>query len=455
MADEMKAPESSVPWPSPRKAWYAVGIVTLVLTLNFLDRGIVGLLNEPIKHDLGLSDTELGALGGLAFAVFYAIVGLPIARLADSKSRRLIIGIGLATWSAMTALCGLATNFLQLFAARVGVGVGEACNGPATFSLLGDLFPREKLGRAIAVLNFGFVAGTGIAAILGAAVYEWVSNLPPVTLPIVGTARPWQLTFLLVGLPGLAVALLLRTIVEPARRGRMTGPAAASPGKPVGTIPVRDVVAFVVKHRATYGPLFLGLAMQTVLSFGTAFWLVSFFVRTYGWTIPQAGLAQGLVILCAWPIGLVPGSLLAEWLAKRGYDDANLRVTVIALVAYIPFTILLPLMPSAPLAVTMLALQGFFVAFSIGPQNAALQTVTPGEIRGQITALQLFVFNIVGFGLGPMIVGALTHNVFHDDSKLRYSLVIVAATLGPLAAYVLWSGRKAYAERVVASRAWK
>lgn len=440
------------PFPAPRQAWYAVGVFAVVLMLNFLDRGIVGLLVPDLKRDLGLSDTQVGLIMGFAFACFYMVVGYPIARLADSKSRRAIIGVGLATWSFMTALCGLAGNFWQLFLCRMGVGVGEACNGPATFSMLSDLFPPAKLPRAIGVLNLGFTTGTGLSLLIGGAIIELLSHTPQVTVPIVGTLHSWQLTFLIVGVPGLVVALLLRTVVEPVRRGRMSGGPAGSGA--VNNLPLREVWRFIRANGRAYGPMFLGLAFQTVLSFGIGGWVPTFFTRTYGWTIPQAALAQGLIFMFIWPLGLLPGGMIAEWLAKKGYDDANLRVTVISVAVVVPLTIIFPLMPTPSLALAVLALQGFAASFSIGPWNAALQVITPGEMRGQITAIFLFMFNIIGFGLGPSIVPLFTDYVFHDEQMLKYSLVCGATILGPLAVISLWAGLKPYARSVVQARAW-
>ena len=203
------------PWPDRARAWYAVGVFAIALMFNFLDRQIMTLLVGPIKRDLSLSDTEISLLIGFAFVSFYVLMGIPISRLVDTYSRRLIIGVGVASWSVMTALCGLANNFWQLFAARVGVGVGESCNGPATYSMLSDLFPREKLPKAIAVLNFGFMFGSGLALIVGGTVIQMVMTRPDVTLPLVGTLRPWQLAFIIVGLPGLLVAALVATIGSP------------------------------------------------------------------------------------------------------------------------------------------------------------------------------------------------------------------------------------------------
>ncbi len=450
----MTSATPELPWPSPRRAWYAIGVFALVLMLNFLDRGIVNLLVGPLKRDLGLTDTEVAMIMGLAFAVFYMIVGLPIARLADSRSRRAIIGVGLATWSFMTALCGLAGNFTQLFLCRMGVGVGEACNGPATFSMIADLFPREKIARAAAVLNFGFTTGQGLSLLLGGAVIGALSQHPQVTLPVIGTIHSWQLTFMIVGVPGLLVALLLRTVQEPLRRGRMSGIVTVA-GAPVQNLPLSEVMRFVVANGRTYGTMFLGLAFQTTLTFGVAGWTPEFFVRTYHWTIPQAAFAQGLIFLLVWPIGLVPGSIIAEKLMQKGYVDANLRLTVIIFAIVVVFAVLTPLMPTPEAAVALIALQGFVASFSIGPQNAALQVITPGEMRGQITALFLFMFNIIGFGLGPSVVAAFTDRVFHDESMLRYSIAWTAGILGPLAVLTLWLGLKPYARSVVQARAWQ
>ncbi|MFL6599770.1 MAG: MFS transporter [Steroidobacteraceae bacterium] len=438
---------AEVPWPSPRRAWYAVGVFGLALAINFLDRGILVLLIGPIKQDMQLSDTKASLLVGFAFVFFYLFLGVPIARLVDTKSRRLIVGTGIAIWSLMTALCGLAHSFVQLFVARIGVGVGEACNGPATFSMMSDLFPRDKLPRAISVLNFGFVAGTGLALLLGGAVIHFVSNLGPIELPLLGALRPWQITLLLVSLPGFLVAAMFVTVPEPLRRGRIAGVAAKS-------IPVAAVIGFMKDNRWAYGPMFLGLACNVVLHFGAAAWVPTFFIRTYGWTAAKAGVLQGIIVICAAPFGLMLGSALSEWLTRRGYADSNMRVTLIAIIGGTPCAILYPLMPTPELAVALLFLQWFFAMLSPGPQNAALQIITPNQMRGQVTALFLFVFNVIGFGAGPTVVALLTDYVFRGENMLRYSLCAAAGVLGPLAAVIVWSGLKGYGESVKRSASW-
>jgi MFS family permease len=436
---------SDPPWPPPRQAWYAVGIMTVALMFNFLDRGILTLLIEPIKRDMQLSDTQVSIVVGFAFIAFYAIVGFPIARLVDSHSRRLILGLGIAMWSGMTAACGLAQNFWHLFIARVGVGIGEACNGPSTFSLMADLFPKEKLPKAISVLNMGFVYGQGIALLVGGTVIGAISELPPTQLPILGEVRPWQLTFFAVGIPGLVVAALMSTVKEPARRGV----TATQPGRAkADRIPVREVIGFLVDNRRAYGPMFLGLAVQGMLVIGTLSWLPSFFIRTHGWEIAKFGQVFGLILLFISPLGLLFGGWLAEKLAKKGYYDTNQRIVTVVAALILPLQVFFPLVPNPWFAIVLLGLQNFMAAWAIGPQNAALQVITPNRMRGQVTALFIFVLNFVGFGVGPTFIALITDFVFGSEEQLRYAMVLAAIVMEPLAAYIFWKGMKPYGEMV-------
>src|SRR5690606_31508962 len=221
------------PWPRPAVAWYAVVILVIAFVFSFIDRIIIAMLVDPLKQDLGLSDTQLGILQGLAFAVFYAVVGLPIGRWADRYSRRMIIASGIFLWSIMTAVCGLARNFWELFLARVGVGVGEAALSPAAYSMIADYFPKEKLGRAVGVYQAGAFFGAGLSFLVGGLIIQAVAKAGDISLPLVGAVRPWQVVFFVVGLPGVLVALLMFTVREPARRGQLAVHAA---GIPLGTV---------------------------------------------------------------------------------------------------------------------------------------------------------------------------------------------------------------------------
>jgi len=439
------------PWPHPRQAWYAVSIFALALTMNFLDRGIISLLFQPLKHDLHLSDVQLGLITGLAFSLFYAFLGIPIARLADVGVRRTIVGVGIAVWSVMTAACGLAGSFWQLFLFRVGVGAGEACNGPATFSMLADYFPREKLPRAIAVLNFGFIAGTGLASLLGGIVIHLLSNTPPATLPILGTLHVWQLTFMAVGIPGLLVSALLWTVKEPPRRGRLGD--GGKNGRPA-SMPIRDVVRFFIDNRATYVPMFVGLGCNTIMAFGIQAWTPEYFRRSFGWAPADLAMVLGVCILIVAPFGAMCGSWLAERLEKQGRDDANLRVVVFAAILLAPGLLAFSMAPTAWIAIGCFCYTQFVSMWNVGPQNAALQVVTPNQMRGQITALFLFIFNLVGFGMGPTIVAMTTEYVYGAENMLRYSIATVVIVLAPCAVLSLWWGLKAYARSVAVSKTW-
>ncbi len=433
---------SSMPWPSPRVAWYAVFVFALVLMINFLDRGIVGLLMPSIKADLHLTDVQMSYLVGFAFILIYVFVGLPVARWADVGPRRTIVGIGIGLWSLATASCGIAQNFWQLFLCRVGTGVGESCGGPATYSMLSDLFPPAKLPRAIAVMSFGFTLGTGLSLIVGGAILDLIRHLPPLTLPGFGAMKSWQTAFLLVGLPGLVVSALCWTVKEPVRRGR------SAEGVGLQSAPVMTIVRYLYDNGKIYGPMLLGLAFNTIHSIGTLIWAPTFYARTYGWDPAMVGIYSGLVLIFVWPLGSMFGSWLAERWERQGKHDANLRVVVWAMFLLIPGQVLFPLMPNGWLALGMSAVNGFIAAWVLGPQNAAIQVVTPNEMRGQVTALLIFTINIFGYGLGPTIVALTTTHVFGGDQNLRYSLSLLSGVLGLPAGLAILSGLKAYGAQV-------
>jgi MFS family permease len=453
LSRDLSARTSTDAWPHPRRAWYALGVLTVGLLIATIDRTVIQLLIGPIKRDLGLSDLQVSYLIGPAFVIVYAFLGLPIARLADRHSRRLIIGIGIAFWSLMTALCGIAGTYRQLFWARAGVGAGESSFAPATFSILTDSFPPRQLPRALAINAMGFTCGTALATIVGGAVIEAFSDIGPVVLPVAGQIRPWQLVFVAVSLPGFVLALVMATVHEPRRHGLITGSASLVDGKP-RAVPIPEILRFVGEEWKTFAPIFIAMGIKTMLTFGTTGWMFEFFSRTYGWATPQTAYRIGVISLILSPLGLLAGSWLAERLARRGHDDANIRVLQIATVAVVPTSILYPLMPDPYWALTLAGLNLFIASLGIAPANAALQIVTPNEMRGQVRAAYQFVFNVVGYASGPVFVALFTDLVFGSDASLRYSLAASAAIMGPLAAFVTWYGMKPYARSVVRSRAW-
>lgn len=434
-------------WPSPFRAWYALFILTVGLLIATVDRGILTLLVQPIRSHLGITDTQFAALHGWAFVSVYALLGLPIARLADRGSRRLIIGIGMAFWSVSTALCGFANSYAQFFAARAGVGAGESAYAPAVYSILQDSFPPEKLPRVFAIMAIGFAWGTSLGVILGASLLILAGKLAASPNPIFGGLAPWQAVLILVAIPGVLLALVMVTVQEPRRRGLM-------PGAVSRVLPVDQVFDYFIANARTYVPMFAAMGIKAMLSFGSGVWLPEMFRRTHDWPTTKTALSIGLIGIFVAPLGLLSGSWLAERYAKRGYDDANLRVLQIATIAVVPFSVAFPLVSSPELALSLWGMTFFVAMLGVGPANAAVQMITPNQMRGQMRAAYQFVFNVVGFGAGPFIVALFTDRIFNDDGALRYSLASVAAIIGPLAAILTWYGMKPYAACVVRSRAW-
>jgi MFS family permease len=431
-------------WPSPARAWYALAFLSVALMVATIDRGILTLLVAPIKQQLGLTDTQFTVLHGWAFVSVYALLGLPIARLADHTSRRLIIGIGMAFWSVMTGLCAFATSFWQFFAARAGVGAGESAFAPATYSILTDSFPPEKLPRAFAIVGIGFFYGASFGVILGAGLLMMAERLAA----WFGAFQPWQIVLLLCALPGLALAAFMRTVHEPPRRGLMPGADTRR------AVPLGQVFGFFRDNARTYVPMFCAMGIKAMLTFGAGFWIPELFRRTFDWPVPRTALLQGTLGLIVAPLGLLLGSFLAERYAARGRDDANLRVLQIATLGAIPVSVLYPLLDDPYWVMGGWALNLFVISLGVAPANAALQIITPNQMRGQIRAAYQFVFNVVGFGAGSFCVALFTDYLFGDEGALRYSLTTVAAIIGPVAALLTWYGMKPYAACVARARTW-
>lgn len=429
--------DDRVGYPPAGQAWYCVVVLALVVMINFLDRGILTLLVEPIKRDLQLSDVQMSLIMGFAFTFFYAVLGLPVARLVDTKSRKLILTCGVTIWSMMTLVCGLATNFWHLFLARMGLGVGETTSGPSAYSLLSDYFPPHRLPRAISVMQVGFVLGSGLSMILGAWVIDFVAANPQLRLPVLGQLRGWQMVLMLVSMPGFVVAALMLSVSEPKRRG----------GKQSEHIPLGDVFRLIWRHKIVYLPIFLGMGLRSAQMFGTQMWAPAFFMRTYGWSPSQVGYVSGLSIFVAMPLGLVLGNWLAEHYWKRNRPDANIRVVVISTLVSVPFGIAGPLMPDPWLAVGCSLLAAMTSIMAAAPENAAVQTVTPNHLRGQVTFLFLFIMNVVGMGLGPLIVAGISQYAFGEEG-IRYSLALTGTLMGIPAIYVFWRGMKPYGQAI-------
>jgi MFS family permease len=433
------------PYPNPVYAWYIVIVLFLAYTSSFIDRIIMSLLVEPIKRDLLLSDTQFSVLHGFAFAIFYTLMGLPLGRLADRANRRWIISCGIFLWSLMTAACGLARTFTQLFLLRIGVGVGEATLSPAAYSMIADYFPREKRGVPISLYSMGVFFGGGIAFILGGYVVQLTAGAAEVVLPLVGSIRPWQLTFFAVGLPGILLLALMLTVKEPLRRDvvSLSEKSTSQSGEPS----IREALTFVSSNKRAYGALLLGFALLATASYGFFTWTPSFLIRTYGFEASEAGYTFGLLILTLGTGGTLLGGMLADRLLARGMLDAKMRIAFYAGGATLLFGSIAPLMPTAPLALLVLAPTVVSIGIPVGLGPAALNFITPNQLRGQVIALYLFGVNLIGLGFGPTFVAVITDYGFGEPAAVRYSLAIFAVVISALAMIVVASGMPAYRRR--------
>jgi len=426
---------------------YVLGLLLAAYVLSFIDRNILALMVDPIRRDLQISDFQMSLLQGSAFALLYSCMSLPIAHLADSRRRTGIISIGIAVWSAMTALCGIAHSFVALFTLRLGVGLGEAALSPPATSLLSDYFEPKKLPRAMAIFGLGISFGTGMSFLVGGFVVELVSGMPAVVLPLVGEVRPWQLVFFIIGLPGLLLAVVVATLREPKRRG-----AILDAGGQVETIPLSEVARYILKRWRLYISFPVSTSFLGIFGFGMAAWYPTFLMRTYGLSVGQAATLFGLTYVIFGTAGTLFGVRFAERLQARGYPDGHLRFILIVSLLMCIFGVIGPLMPSAPLAVVFLIPAVFLKNSYLGSSGAALQLVTPNQLRAKVTALQIFFTNIIGMTVGASGIAFLTDFVFVDDGALRYSLTWIAAIVCPLGALVVWTCLKPYVEAIDEAR---
>ena len=426
---------TAVPRPSLRYAWYVIFVLVLAYTFSYVDRTILTLMVGPIRESLQINDVQVSLLHGLAFAIFYTLLGIPIARYADTMNRVWIISIGIGVWSIMTALCGFARNFWTMFLARVGVGVGEAALSPAAYSIIADYFPPEKLSRALSVYTSAIYLGSGLALILGGAA---IAAVPAIDMPGFGAMEPWRVVFLIVGLPGLLVIALMTTVREPVRTGLLKGTKAGE-GLPIG-----DVARFMWERKGAYVFMIFGLAAHALMWNGTTGWIPTYFIRTFQWTAPQAGLWFGLVLLTFGMSGVTAGGYFSSWLRARGHSDANLRVAIISCFAVLPFGIGGPLMTDPWTALAVLSAFVFCASFPYGCAAAAFQEITPNQMRGQVTAVYFFVLNLAGIGLGATVVAMFTEVVFKDLAAVKFSIACTVALGAPVSAVLIWCSLKHY-----------
>lgn len=429
-------------------AWYVLILLTTLYMLSFVDRTILSLLVGSIKRDLGISDTRIGLLQGLSFALFYTLMGLPLGRLADTRGRRNLIAACVVVWSFFTSACSVARSFWSLFLTRIGVGIGEAGLSPAAYSIIADYFPPQRLGVAISIYYMGVFLGSSLALLVGGIVVDHVSRTPTVTLPLLGVMASWRVTFLIVGLPGLLFALLVYTIKEPIRRDMLRsaqgGVAQLSFGQSIGQLRLR--------WQSLFGISF-AMVFQSMANYALVSWAPTYFIRVHGWTAGQSGRALATILLLAGCGGMYTGGRLSDRWQRRGLDEAPMRVMVIGAALTIVLLPIGPLLADVRATLALLFLGVFALALPMGISAAALQRIFPNQVRGVVSAFYLFVLNIGGQSLGTLLPGVFNDYLFHNGKMIGYSLSITMGGAAVLMLLTLLASYRHYREHYQMMRA--
>lgn len=430
-----------MPTPSRAVAWWTVVLLGVLFVVSFVDRLALALLVGPIQAELGVSDQQMGLLLGASFAFMFAVFGLPLSLWADRGNRKWLVTSGVMLWSALTVASGFAQSFVSLLLCRLGVGLGEAALGPAAVSLIGDLFERRRRALALAVyVTLGALGASG-SFIIAAAVLSWAAQ--GISLPLVGETSAWRATLILVGAPGLVLGLLfLLTVREPARAG--------PPGPPP---PLREGWRHFREHLRTYVGLFGGMGLAAMITFGSASWFPTFLVRAYGETAQAAGYAFGGAAM----LGAVSGSfvmpLVADRLVKLGRLDGIVLTAMACIALTAPLYIAAFTAGSFTTSVVFGGCATFVLAGASQMPGLAIQLITPGRLKGLFTAAFAFGVNIVGLGLGPSVVAALSDGLFEGPRSLGGALATLTGVAAPLVFVLLWQARGPSARSLRAAEA--
>jgi predicted MFS family arabinose efflux permease len=393
---------------SPNYTKYALTILMFAYTANYVDRQILAILLQPIKLDLGLSDTQLGFLSGITFAIFYATLGVPIAMWADRSNRRNIISLDLTIFSAMTVVCGFVTNFLQLALARIGVGVGEAGASPPAHSMIADMFPPEKRAGAMGFYSLGINLGILIGFLVGGWVNEWYG---------------WRIAFMIVGAPGLIIALLVRFTLKEPRRGQADGLTAqgneAAPR-------IGEVVGLLWSQRS-FRHISFGAAVAAVGGYAGVTWLPAFLSRSFEMSSGAIGTSLALIIGFAGGAGTYFSGYIADRLGKR---DIRWNVWIFSILGGLcfPFTAAMYLSDNKVIALMLFVYPAFAGASYVAPSLAMTQALVTVRMRAQASAVLFLILNLIGMGLGPQLAGILSdlYTPEFGNESLRYSLLTIS-----------------------------
>ncbi len=424
----MEAQENG-PWPHQGYAWYVVVMLMVAYAFSIVDRAGLSLLVQPIEADLHISDSQMGLLQGGAFAIFYGVLGLPLGFLADRINRRSLIAAGITVWSAATVMCGLATGFVGLFLARVGVGAGEATLGPAGVSMMADYFPPSSRPKAFGIYAMGTSFGVGIAYLLGGAAISFADHLRQLGPAWLQAMAPWKIVFFLIGAPGIVAGLIFAlTVREPARRDRVGVER---------TLSLKPLLALLAARKAVYGGLIAWIVLNSVSIYALINWFPTVMVRGHGWTAAQTGQVLGIYVVPCGMFSCISGGWSISLLQKWGRADAPILVAVGASAWCAITGIAANLATSPGMAIF------FYCLLSLATNNGgialltALNRITPNEMRGQVLAISSMLTGLVSVTLGPFAVGFLSQNVFPQPEGIGEGIATVLAAAGGLGIVVL------------------
>lgn len=437
----------ALPAKAPASAWFALALLTLTYLLAFVDRQIMSVLVEPIKADLGLSDTEIGSIQGIAFGIVFTLAALPMGWLADRVPRRKLVAGAVVVWSGLTAACGIAGNAAQLLIARCGVGIGEAALGPCAAPLIKDVFPPGRVGRALAIYTMGIPLGGGLAVASGAIILPAVTRWHDSGVAVFSALAPWQGTFLLVALPGLVLAPLMLTISEPVRARR---------GEPGGAAPLSEAVAYFLKHWGTFVGFGLPGIAAMLMTFGINFWIPAGLARSYGLSQAEvAGVlrAWGLIAMILGVAGTLGCGMVIDRLRARREDGYLLLAAAALLISAFSYAAFLHA-PSPTMALVLLAPAAFVTGIPPVAAAAGAMEIIPRPMRSFLFATWMLLISLVGSSIGAPLIGMLTDHVFGRPEALANSITLCALISTGLAVPLLLAIRSSYRRTLAAAQAY-
>lgn len=419
--------EAADPAGQGAKRYFVAILLMLIYAASFTDRQVFSLLIAPIQRDLHLTDTQIGLIAGPAFVILHVAAVLPFGWLVDRWNRRNIILLTTCFWSMMTAACGFAGSFWNLGLARAGIGIGEAAVAPASYSILTDYFPKSQMARGLSIYGMGVPLGGCIALIGGGWMIGQLSAMGTVTLPFVGTVQPWQMVFLILALPGVPLALAMTAVPEPSRR-----PSFETDGADVPSL--MEVFRFIGTHFRLYAGIYLGVALLATFTYGVSYWLPTTLQRVHGLSVAQSGFFMGASILLFSLPGTLCAGWLSDWLTRKGWTDGPLIVGMGYASGLLVFVGIGPIITPHWLGLGMMSIGMFFFnSWAPGVAPAILQQISPTRMRGRVSATFVMFVNLVGLGLGPVLVALLTEHLLHGRAAIGEALTILAFATVPLA----------------------